>query len=81
MELEQKLVKVESLIGILFEKYKQNLTKEDRELVDEYLYDQGEYEEAISMLLAGLKYKNISLTEDDQKKVNEIYSLMGIAKD
>ena len=81
MEPEQKLVKSESLISMLFEKYKQNLSEEDRELCDEYLYEQGEYEEAISMLLAGLKYKNISLNEDDQKNVNEIYSLMGIARD
>lgn len=80
MELEQKLSKVESLVGILFEKYKQNLTEEDRDLTHEYLYDQGEYEEAISMLIAGLKYKNISLSEDEKKIVNEIYSLMGIAQ-
>lgn len=81
MELEQKLVKIKSLISTLFEKYKQNLTEEDRNLTDEYLYDQGEYGEAMSMLLAGLKYQNISLTKDDKKKVNEIYSLMGIARD
>lgn len=70
MELEQKLSKIESLIGSLFEKYKQNLAEEDRDLIHEYLYDQGEYEEAISMLLAGLKYKNIPLSGDEQKNVN-----------
>lgn len=80
MELEQKLVKIELQIGLLFEKYKQHLTEEDRELIDEYLYDQGEYQEAISILLVGLKYKDISLTEDDQRNLNEVYSLMEVVR-
>ncbi len=70
---------LESLIGSIYEKYKDQFSPEDREDYEE-MFAQGEYELAMSSLLASLKNNNIILEQGSLTKVDEIYKLMEISK-
>lgn len=76
VELHQKL---KSLIEGVYLKYKESLNKQDGEDCEEYL-EQGEYELAISNLLASLEKEKIEIDPDSSAKVDQIYNLMGIPR-
>ncbi len=78
MNINQSKPKVEILLAKVYEKYKHSFNDEDKESCEMYLYEQGEYEEALSMLLAALQYNEISIDHESRDTINEVCQLIGI---
>lgn len=78
--IDKKLLDIyktlEQLIGFCYEKYKINFEESERDRCEEYLYDQGEYELALSELEAILEYRKIKIDEECYKKIQEAKKLM-----
>ena len=74
LELHKKL---EKLIVPIYLKYESQLSAQDKEDYQEFMY-QGEYELAISNLLGSLKNHSIKLDSNTEMTVEEIYKLMNI---
>ncbi len=70
--------KLEELIGFCYEKYKTSFEESERKTCEEYLYDQGEYELALSELEAIVQHHKIKVDEECQKKIHEAKNLMSL---
>ncbi len=70
--------KLENLIGFCYEKYKLRMTESERDVCEEYLYDQGEYELALDSVISILKYYKIDLDQECSAKIEEAKKLMEI---
>ena len=70
--------KLEALIGYCYEKYKEKFTDIERENCELYLYEQGEYEEALTNLVATLEDHKIILDQESKDKIMEAKKLMNL---
>lgn len=69
--------KLEELMGGCYEKYKHLMNEEEKDCIEEYLYTQGEYEEAwgnLKAILGGYKVDDKECLE----KLEEAKKLMGL---
>jgi hypothetical protein len=71
--------RLRDLIAYGYEKYKFRMTDEERKLCEEYLYIQGEYEEALGNITAILERYKVKLDHESIHKNNEARKLMGLA--
>jgi len=71
--------KLEKLIGYCYEKYKEKFTDIERENCELYLYEQGEYGEALTNLIAILEDYKIVLDQESKDKINEAKKLMSLS--
>ncbi len=76
--LREHYKKLEKLIGFCYEKYKSEMTESERNVCEEYLYDQGEYELALDSVESILKYYKIDLDKECSDKIEDAKKLMGI---
>lgn len=70
--------KLEELIGYCYEKYKDSFEYSEREICEEYLYEQGEYELALDSFLAITKNHNTILDQECMIKIKEAKKLMNM---
>lgn len=66
---------LEEFIGSCYKKYKNVMNQEEREIIEEYLYSQREYEEAWGNLKAILEGRKI-VDDECNKKLEEARQLM-----
>lgn len=76
--LREHYKRLENLIGFCYEKYKLKMTESERNICEEYLYDQGEYELALDSVLSILKYYKVDLGQECSAKIEEAKKLMGL---
>jgi len=70
--------KIESLLGACYEKNKEKFTEVERELIEMYLYEQGEYEEALTSYEACLAAHSVVLGPDESLALKEVRLAMGV---
>lgn len=70
--------KLEKLIAYCYEKNKEVMTISEREICEMYLYEQGEYEEALTNLIPILKNHQVKIDQECLDKLDEAKKIMEI---
>ncbi len=68
--------KLEELISHCYQRYKNIMTDSERETCEMYLYVQGEYEEALTNLVAILEEHKIEIDKKCLGKIEEAKKIM-----
>jgi hypothetical protein len=74
-----RMNKIEALISYGYEKYKASLSVDEKKMCNMYLYEQGEYEEALTNLTAMLRNHKVEIDPETKTKFKEAYDLMNIS--
>ncbi len=70
--------KLERLISYCYQKHKEIMSASEKETCEMYLYEQGEYEEALTNLMAILEKHQIEIGKECFDKIEEAKKIMGI---